>query len=76
MTCGPPKDYLNFSSSLSAEWRRDGVLIPADEQHTFSIQNREATLTVSNFYITDNGKEIDKWWSFTNQTYADDSSTV
>ena len=60
MTCGPPKDYLNFSSSLSAEWRRDGVLIPADEQHTFSIQNREATLTVSNFYITDNGKEIDK----------------
>lgn len=60
MTCGPPKDYLNFSPSLSAEWRRDGVLIPGDEQHSFSIQNRKAILTISNFYNTDKGKEIDK----------------
>lgn len=59
--CGPPP--AEFSPNLSAEWRRDGILITEDNEHSFSTQNGTATLTVSRFFSTDNGKEIDPVWS-------------
>lgn len=62
VTCGPPPSSLNFSTDWSAEWRRDGILIPEDDEHSFSKQNGAATLRVSRFFRTDNGKEIDPVW--------------
>lgn len=54
--CGPPSH--EFSSDWNAEWRRDGILITEDNEHSFSTQNGRAILTVSKFFSTDNGKEI------------------
>lgn len=58
--CGPPPDNLGFGNDWSAEWRRDGIFIPADNEHIFSKKNGVAVLTMSNFFRTDNGKEIDQ----------------
>lgn len=58
LLCGPPPDSLGFGNNWSAEWRRDGIVIPADNEHIFSIRN--TVLTVSKFFSTDNGKEIDQ----------------
>lgn len=58
LLCGPPPDSLGFGNNWSAEWRRDGIVIPEDNKHIFSIRN--TLLTVSKFFSTDNGKEIDQ----------------
>ncbi|XP_008302526.1 probable G-protein coupled receptor 110 [Stegastes partitus] len=55
VTCGPPPEALTFGSNFTAEWRRNSELISADTEHSFSIQNGAATLTVSRFFSTDNG---------------------
>lgn len=56
VTCGPPPENLNLVD-WSAEWRRDNELIREDSLHSFSKANGAAILTVSNFFITDNGKK-------------------
>ncbi|XP_037607411.1 uncharacterized protein LOC119477398 isoform X2 [Sebastes umbrosus] len=53
ITCGPPPENLNFGDNFVAEWRRDNDLIRQDDQHVFS--NGGQTLTVLNFFSTDNG---------------------
>lgn len=59
-TCGPPPESVNFGSDWNAEWRRDNILIPPDSQHSFSKlpEDNIALLTVSRFFNTDTGKEI------------------
>lgn len=73
LTCGPPPTKLNFSTDWSAAWIRDGILITEDNGHIFSKQNGTAKLTVSRFFRTDSGKQIDlysavkKYFLFLNQ---------
>ncbi|XP_034436689.1 adhesion G protein-coupled receptor F5-like [Hippoglossus hippoglossus] len=52
LNCGPIPTYLNFNGSWTAEWRRDGELILEDSLHIFA---KNGTLTVKQFYLTDNG---------------------
>lgn len=54
--CEPPS--TEFSTNWIAEWRRDGILITEDNEHSFSTQNGRAILMVSKFFSTDNGKGI------------------
>lgn len=58
LTCGPPPSTLGFSSNTKAEWRLNGTLIQEDELHRFSTRNGAALLTISKFFVTDNGKKI------------------
>nr|XP_057928345.1 adhesion G protein-coupled receptor F5-like isoform X2 [Doryrhamphus excisus] len=54
VTCGPPPENLEIFPT-SVEWRLDGVLIVEDEQHISSQDGRMATLTILNYFFTDNG---------------------
>ncbi|XP_042245463.1 adhesion G protein-coupled receptor F5-like isoform X2 [Thunnus maccoyii] len=56
LTCGPPPPNLNLGSDWIAEWRRDNNLIRSDDEHSFSNNNGQATLTVSKSFATDNGR--------------------
>ncbi|XP_061610518.1 adhesion G-protein coupled receptor F1-like [Phyllopteryx taeniolatus] len=55
VTCGPPPEELEFRITLS-EWTRDGVLINEDDRHSFSQANGVPTLTITNYFSTDNGR--------------------
>ncbi|XP_061560080.1 adhesion G protein-coupled receptor F5-like [Phycodurus eques] len=55
VTCGPPPEELEFRITLS-EWTRDGVLINEDDRHSFSQVNGVPTLTITNYFSTDNGR--------------------
>ncbi len=58
VTCGPPPANLNFSTNWIAEWRRNDQEILPDREHSFSTkEDGTATLTVSKFFVTDNGKK-------------------
>lgn len=59
-TCGPPPENVNFGTDWDAEWRRDNILILPDSQHSFTRlpEGNVALLTVSRFFNTDSGKEI------------------
>lgn len=57
LTCGPPPPNLNLGSDWIAEWRRNNNLIYSDDEHSFSNNNGQATLTVSKSFATDNGKK-------------------
>lgn len=57
LTCGPPPDNLNFSPNWIAEWRRDNILVPEDEEHISTKRNGKAILTVTRFFTTDNGEK-------------------
>lgn len=59
-TCGPPPASLNFGPDWTAEWRREGSLVLPDSLHSFTRLTEENTrlLTVSRFFNTDSGKEI------------------
>ncbi|XP_077366859.1 adhesion G-protein coupled receptor F1-like isoform X2 [Festucalex cinctus] len=54
LTCGPPPEALNFTITSSV-WTRDGVVINEDDQHIFSQANEVETLTITNFFSTDEG---------------------
>ncbi|XP_023270950.1 adhesion G protein-coupled receptor F5-like [Seriola lalandi dorsalis] len=55
LTCGPPPSILGFSDNWTAEWTRDGELIRPDSEHIFKRDDEKATLTVLNFFFTNNG---------------------
>lgn len=57
VTCGPPPADLNFGPETKAEWSLNGAIIHNDELHSFQTSNGVATLTISNFFATDNGKK-------------------
>ncbi|XP_054617355.1 adhesion G protein-coupled receptor F4-like [Dunckerocampus dactyliophorus] len=54
VTSGPPPGELQFLVT-SVEWRRDNVLIVEDEQHIISQDEGVATLTIMNYFFTNNG---------------------
>ncbi|XP_077568410.1 adhesion G-protein coupled receptor F1-like [Stigmatopora nigra] len=54
VTCGPPPRDLDLSVT-STVWTLDGVVINEDGQHTFSQENGMETLTITNFFFTDDG---------------------
>ncbi|XP_029705828.1 adhesion G-protein coupled receptor F1-like isoform X2 [Takifugu rubripes] len=56
VTCGPPPRELGFGPNTKAEWRLNGALVHEDELHRFSSRDGAATLTISTFFVTDNGK--------------------
>lgn len=58
VTCGPPPSELGFGPNTKAEWRLNGALIHEDELHSFSSRDGAATLTISTFFVTDNGENI------------------
>lgn len=59
VTCSAPPPQVGFGPNTKAVWRLDGLLINEDELHSFSKgQNGTAILTISNFFVTDNGKKI------------------
>lgn len=59
VTCSPPPSDLGFGPNTTAEWRLNGVIILKDNLHSFSTRNGAATLTISNFFVTDNGERTD-----------------
>ncbi|XP_077444030.1 adhesion G protein-coupled receptor F5-like [Stigmatopora argus] len=54
VTCGPPPRDLDLSIT-STIWTLDDVVINEDGQHTFSQENGMETLTINNFFFTDDG---------------------
>lgn len=58
VTCGPPPRELGFGPNTKAEWRLNGALVHEDELHRFSTRDGAATLTISTFFVTDNGENI------------------
>lgn len=57
LTCGPPPSTLGFSSNTKAEWRLNDSLIHEDDLHKFETLNGAAILTISEVFVTDNGKK-------------------
>ncbi|XP_061668988.1 adhesion G protein-coupled receptor F4-like isoform X2 [Syngnathoides biaculeatus] len=55
VTCGPPPEDLDFRMT-SLIWTLNGVLINEDDQHVFSEDNGVATLTITNYFFTDEGR--------------------
>ncbi|XP_061898347.1 adhesion G protein-coupled receptor F5-like [Entelurus aequoreus] len=53
--CGPPPDDAEFNEPFTAEWSLNGEIIAEDAQHTISTDDRMSTLTILNFFFTDNG---------------------
>ncbi|XP_061781078.1 adhesion G protein-coupled receptor F5-like isoform X2 [Nerophis lumbriciformis] len=53
--CGPPPDDANFAEPITAEWSLNGEIIAEDAQHIISTVGRNSTLTILNFFFTDNG---------------------
>lgn len=52
MTCGPAPNNL-----MKAVWTLNGKEILEDTEHSFSNKDGVSNLTVSRFFITDNGKK-------------------
>ncbi|XP_044026067.1 uncharacterized protein LOC122863555 [Siniperca chuatsi] len=55
VTCGPPPNDVNFNTNYAVEWKLNDKSIKEDNEHRFSEKNGRATLTVSPYYITDDG---------------------
>ncbi|XP_051265380.1 adhesion G protein-coupled receptor F5 isoform X40 [Dicentrarchus labrax] len=53
--CGPPPNNLNFVPNVVAVWTRDSQKIVNDGEHSISETNGVSVLTVSRFFITNNG---------------------
>ncbi|XP_051265381.1 adhesion G protein-coupled receptor F5 isoform X41 [Dicentrarchus labrax] len=53
--CGPPPNNLNFVPNVVAVWTRDSQKIVNDGEHSISETNGISVLTVSRFFITNNG---------------------
>lgn len=58
VTCAPPPRELGFGPNTKAEWRLNGALVREDELHRFSTSAGASTLTISPFFVTDNGENI------------------
>ncbi|XP_077409436.1 adhesion G-protein coupled receptor F1-like [Vanacampus margaritifer] len=54
VTCGPPPEGLEFRIERT-EWTLDDAVIIEDIIHSFSRANGAETLTITNFFFTDNG---------------------
>ncbi|XP_077367566.1 uncharacterized protein LOC144010915 [Festucalex cinctus] len=55
VTCGPTPEDLEFRIT-STEWTRDDVVIIEDIRHRFSRTNGTETLTITNYFFTDDGR--------------------
>ncbi|XP_061750997.1 adhesion G protein-coupled receptor F5 isoform X2 [Nerophis ophidion] len=53
--CGPPPADAVFNEPITAEWHLNGEIIAVDAQHSISTGGRMSTLTILNFFFTDNG---------------------